>query len=167
MTTVQIMDDMAAFIADQVKDFKAEHRKGSVPISVFPGYPPIRDRPEESESFIYVLVYSFESTADESTAKVEIAFSVYDNDKQDGWRTLANLMELVRQALLKKRVIAKKYSLNFPIKAEVALAQPAPNWEGKINAEYTVGNLEEIFDFDSQRVNMWPGNVTNEGSIPK
>ena len=100
---------------------------------------------DEQASFIYALVTAAQDTADGdmSTATVEIGFSIYDDSEYDDWRSLYNIMEHVRQHLLKHRFIADRHRLLFPVKIEVPEAQPAPQWQGKITAIYTIGQPYE------------------------
>ena len=100
---------------------------------------------DEQASFIYALVTAAQDTADGhmSTATVEIGFSIYDNSDVDDWRSLYNLMEHVRQHLLKQRLVANRHRLQLPLKLEVPEAQPAPQWQGKITATYTIGQPYE------------------------
>ena len=99
----------------------------------------------QQASFIYALVTGAHDTADGemSTATVEIGFSIYDNSDADDWRSLYNLMEHVRQHLLKHRLVANRHRLQLPLKLEVPEAQPAPQWQGKITATYTIGQPYE------------------------
>ena len=85
---------------------------------------------------------------EQSAAKVEIGFSIIDGDTSEGWRSLFNLMEHVRQALLKKRTVANKHRLILPIKFKVADEQPFPQWQGLMTVSYTLGKpVEEEINY--------------------
>ena len=88
---------------------------------------------------------SFEDKAEPnlSTAKVEIGFSIYNSDTTQGFLSLYNLMEHVRQYILKQRTIAEKHRIILPVKGEVIDEQPFPQWQGKITTEYTIGQPTE------------------------
>lgn len=145
MTTVELMNNLADFLQSVVKDYSTQQKKGCLPIEVYAGYPPIRTNASEISSFIYVLVTEFEDKEEPnlSTAKVEIGFSIYDKDTETGFLSLYNLMEHVRQTLLKQRTVAEKHRIVLPVKGEIAEDQPFPQWQGKITIEYTIGQPSE------------------------
>ena len=145
MTTVELMDNLADYLRSVVVDYSTQQPSGKRSIKVYAGYPPARMNADEQASFIYALVTSAQDTADGdmSTATVEIGFSIYDDSEYDDWRSLYNIMEHVRQQLLKHRFIADRHRLLFPVKIEVPEAQPAPQWQGKITAIYTIGQPYE------------------------
>lgn len=150
MTPIEVMECIADYIREQVAEYSTQQKKGLVPVIVYAGYPPIPDNATEKESFIYVLVTSWTDKVDGdfSTAKVELGFSIYDDDKKDGAYSLYNLLEHVRQAMLRKRLIDGRTSLVLPIKGEVVDNQPWPQWQGRIEATYTMGQpTEEELDY--------------------
>lgn len=116
-----------------MRDYAAEQPSGLRPVEVYAGYPPVPENAAEKSSFIYVLATDFtdEEGEDYSTAKVEIGFSIYDEDEGNGWRSLYNLMEHVRQIMLRRRCLAGRTVLVLPIKGAVPDSQPFPQWEGK------------------------------------
>lgn len=152
MTPIGLMDKLADFLREVLKDYTTEQTSGKLPINVYPGWPPVRDNPKEKNSHVYVLVLETEDKDDSnelSTAKVEIGFSIYDADKIDGWRSIFNIMEHVRQALLKHRFIGMKHRLVHPIKGMIADEPPYPQWLGKLEVYYTIGQpVEEGINYD-------------------
>ena len=149
MTQTELMENLAEFLTVLVEEYESQQSDGElVPVKVYPGYMPIKTNARETESCIYVLVLECEDNSDQSEAKVEIGFSVFDNNSVEGWRRLFNLMEHVRQALLKKRTIAKKHRLQLPIKSKVAEEQPFPQWQGLMITTYTLGKpVEEEIEY--------------------
>lgn len=150
MTTVELMDNLAKFLCPAVEYYNTQQPSGQRKIKVYAGFPPARLNADEQESFIYTLVTGAQDTADGemSTATVEIGFSIYDDSDVDDWRNLYNLMEHVRQHLLKHRLVANRHRLQLPLKLEVPEGQPAPQWQGKITAIYTIGQpYEEDIDY--------------------
>lgn len=151
MTIVELMDNLAEFLKPAVKDYSTKQKAGTVPVNVYAGFPPVRTKAAEKESFIYVLVLSSTDASDNnaSTAKVEIGFSIFDEDKTDGWRSLYNLMEHIRQYLLKYRIALERARLELPLKTEIVDDQPFPQWQGKITADYTIWQpYEEGINYD-------------------
>ena len=152
MTLMEVMEHMAALLREAVRDYAAEQPSGLRPVEVYAGYPPVPENAAEKSSFIYVLATDFtdEEGEDYSTAKVEIGFSVYDEDEGNGWRSLYNLMEHVRQAMLRRRCLAGRTVLVLPVKGAVPDSQPFPQWEGKITASYQIGQpVEEGINYDN------------------
>lgn len=145
MTTVELMDNLAEFLRPVVADYSTKQPSGQRSIRVYAGFPPARLTAEEQASFIYALVTDAQDAADDSmsTATVEIGFSIYDNSDIDDWRSLYNLMEHVRQHILKHRFVAARHRLQLPLKLEVPASQPAPQWQGKLTAVYTIGQPYE------------------------
>lgn len=145
MTTVELMDNLADYLRSVIVDYSTQQPSGKRSIKVYAGFPPARMNADEQASFIHALVTAAQDTADGdmSTATVEIGFSIYDDSEYDDWRSLYNIMEHVRQQLLKHRFIADRHRLLFPVKIEVPEAQPAPQWQGKITAIYTIGQPYE------------------------
>ena len=107
MTSVELMNNLADFIREAVKDYSSQQKAGDIPVAVYSGWPPIRMASAEKESFIYALALEWEDKEDGtfSTCKAEIGFSIYDDDKEQGCFSLYNIMEHVRQALLKHRTL--------------------------------------------------------------
>lgn len=149
MTQVELMENVAVFLDEIVKEYETKQSDGTYTrIRVYPGYLPIKTNAKESESCIYSLVLECEDKDEQSEAKLEIGFSICDSDPTDGWRSLFNLMEHVRQALLKKRTIANKHRLILPIKSKVADEQPFPQWQGLMTVSYTLGKpVEEDINY--------------------
>lgn len=155
MTTIELMDNLAEKIRLTVENYWTAQTKKQTKetvmqrVEVYAGYPPIRTTGETTASFIYALVISCEDRLNDpwATAQVEIGFNIHDEDVNDGWRSLYNLMEHVRQALLKDRCLKAKNSLDFPLRMEIVTDQPYPQWQGKITATYSLGQpMEEDFN---------------------
>lgn len=81
----------------------------------------------------------------DSEAKVHIYVGIYD-ESHDGWRNVANVLEHIRQVLLKNRTIAKKFRLTLPLKSTIPTEeQPYPNWVGWLETRWTIAQpVEEV-----------------------
>nr|DAW25797.1 MAG TPA: tail completion protein [Caudoviricetes sp.] len=145
MTSIELMNNLADYLQQIVDDYSSNQKAGAVPVAVYSGWPPVRKNAAEKESFIYALALSWEDKEDDSfsTCKVEIGFSIYDNDETEGCFSLYNIMEHVRQALLKKRTLSGRNRLELPLKSEVTDEQAFPQWYGRITAVYTIGQPSE------------------------
>lgn len=150
MTSVELMTNLAEYIREVVAEYSTTQKAGIVPIKVYRGWPPVRISSAEKESFIYALALDWTDNqdGDYSTCNVEIGFSIYDDDREDGWQSLYNVMEHVRQALLEKRTLNGRSILILPLKSEVSDSQNFPQWQGMITATYTLGQpQEELIDY--------------------
>lgn len=154
MTIVVVVEKLAELIREAVREYDTEQKAGRVPITVYAGFPHVPDTSEEKASFIYCKVASFKDEINGSfgTAEVDIGFSICDRDKKDGWRQLYNLMEHVRQCLLKNPYIGGGTNhLELPLKGEIYDEQPYPQWQGMIHATYTIDQPEQELDFSGMQ----------------
>nr|DAM69336.1 MAG TPA: tail completion protein [Caudoviricetes sp.] len=149
MTPIGLMDSLKDRLQLLLTDYSSNQPSGTLPVQVHSGYLPIRNNAGEKNSFVYILAFSGTDTKEMGAVKVEFGFSIYDDDKVDGWRSLFNVMEHVRQDLLKNRLVDMEYRLEFPLEFKVADDQPFPQWQGTIVATYTIAQpVEEGFNYD-------------------
>ena len=151
MTSIELMNNLAEYISEIVIDYSTSQKAGIVPIKVYSGWPPVRTSSSEKESFIYVLAldWSDNQDGDYSTCTVEIGFSIYDDNREIGWQSLYNIMEHIRQALLKKRTLNDRNRIVLPLRSEISDVPAFPQWQGKITATYTLGQpQEELIDYE-------------------
>lgn len=98
-----------------------------VSVNVFEQFLP-QDLFEETTYYPLCLVEWLTTTDDlkkVSTAQVGVTIGTYAKE-QDGWIDALYLMELIRQHLLKRRLIGKRFRLTGEINWEVPTTQPAP-----------------------------------------
>ena len=148
MTITTAMEILADFLAAVLAEHTATTSDGTeTAVKVYAGYPPVRSSSAERESFAYCLATKA-TDEDYSKCEIEIGFSIYDNDPQEGWRNLFNCMEHVRQAILLRRTIGKKLWLELPMTTEVVAEQTFPQWCGKITAVFNIGQPAEGINYD-------------------
>lgn len=150
MTTIELMTNVREYLEVVLADYSTTQKAGVRPVAVYAGYPPLRLQAAEKESYVYVLALEWTDKADHtfSQAKIEIGFSIYDDDTEHGVLSLYNLMEHVRQALLKKRTLNGRNRLELPLKGELCDVQTFPQWQGRIEAMYTIGQpIEEEMEW--------------------
>ena len=150
MTTIELMNNVQDYLKIVLADYSTTQKAGVRPVAVYAGYPPLRLQAAEKESYVYVLALEWTDKADHtfSQAKIEIGFSIYDDDTEHGVLSLYNLMEHVRQALLKKRTLNGRNRLGLPLKGELCDVQTFPQWQGRIEAMYTIGQpIEEEMEW--------------------
>ena len=150
MTTVELMNNVRDYLEVVLADYSTTQKAGTRSVAVYAGYPPLRMQAAEKESYVYVLALEWTDKADNtfSQAKIEIGFSIYDDDTEHGVLSLYNLMEHVRQAMLKKRTLNGRNRLELPLKGELCDVQTFPQWQGRIEAMYTIGQpIEEEMEW--------------------
>ena len=149
MTPIEAMNNVADYIREIIEEYSTKQKRGELPISVYAGYPPVPQTAQEKESFVYCYATKVNDTEDNfSKVDIEIGFSIYDDDPSEGCMSLYNVMEHVRQALLRKRTLNGRSHLLFPVKSEIVDPQPFPQWQGRMDVSYTIGQpLEEGVEF--------------------
>ena len=98
-----------------------------IKVNVFEQFLP-QDLFEETTYYPLVLVEWLSTTDDLksiSTAQVGLTIGTYAKE-QDGWVDAFYLLELIRQHLLRKRLIGERFRLTGEITWEVPNEQPAP-----------------------------------------
>ena len=87
-----------------------------------------------------------EDTQEGATLTVKIIVGTYSEDAQEGWRDVANIIQRIWQELFKKRVVAKKFRLEYPMNFEMPEEQPYPEWIGIMTTTWTLPHpIEEVF----------------------
>ncbi len=105
----------------------------------------IPDEDFESDTYYPLVIVSCQNVEDKeegSTATIGLTIGVYGDDKE-AWIDLLNIMEHIRQSLLKYRTIDQRFRLAFPTKFETIEAQPYPFWFAYATLTYTIGQPEE------------------------
>lgn len=151
MTVTESMDNVAAFLRDIVKNYNGDAKEDwmRAPIEVYAGFPPVRESRDAMPSCVYCVVTDVADEANDSAVEMQIGFSVYDKNPTGCGRSLYNLIEHVRQGLLKHRTVAGRNRLILPLKTEIPTEQPFPEWVGVITAKYAIAFIEEEgIDYD-------------------
>ena len=152
MVTIELIDALRDFITAQVKEYEYEFQRPNGEVDrktpiVHSAFLPIRTTAEtEYSPFVVVRLIKINDEQDASYADLRIVFDVHDTDAEANWRSLFNLMEHVRQALLKTRTIGKKFRIKLPLTYEAAVysQSPYPEGYGFLNATYQIGQpIEE------------------------
>lgn len=147
-----LLDDLSNFLREANKEYHlADEAVKDNPLLVSPGY--LKRRESAAESFYPHIVSRLmkgDDTVDASVASVRLYFGTYSEDVTNGWRELFNLMEHTRQALLKKRTIAKRFRLELPIHWEMVEDQPYPAWMGFMDLKYTIAQPQEELEYNGR-----------------
>ncbi|MBQ4358965.1 MAG: hypothetical protein II767_01780 [Proteobacteria bacterium] len=155
MIPVNLLFALKAEVEDAVKDYKmAAENQDDKKVTVYAQHIP--DDDFEDDTFYPLVLVSVQSGEDNqnaaniaelSTVTVGLTFGVFGEDR-DAWMDLLNLMECVRQHLLKRRTINNKHRLVLPTKWETIEVQPYPFWFGYGTLKYTVAQPQEESDIE-------------------
>ncbi|TGV00499.1 hypothetical protein EN829_057710 [Mesorhizobium sp. M00.F.Ca.ET.186.01.1.1] len=148
MTPVLLMHSLKAFLEEVVADVELTSPKGifARPQIFLEALPQRKaDSQEEDYPFIIVRAAGGEDMEDGSTASLSLIFGTYSKD-DDGFMDVLNIIECVRQALLKCRVVGKSFRMELPLKWKLFDEQPYPAWVGEMNTMWTIPQVqEEVF----------------------
>lgn len=143
ITPVLLVDELKAFLEDVVKNYQLDtNRLGDVkPPQVVTGYlPPKHAGPEPDFPFVIVRLIDGIDEEDGATVTVKIIAGTYSEDAQQGWRDVANILQHIWQELFKRRVIANRFRVEYPMKFEFPEEQPYPQWIGIMTTIWTVAH---------------------------
>ena len=161
MSPVDLVDAICEFLTITVKDLQLKTQRGDTRSpQIVAGYLPPKNpkKPELQEEdfpFVIVRLISLEDTSekggsaskDYAQAVVRLVIGTYSHDAQDGWRDVANTATRIWIDLFRKRVIAKRYRIEYPYLFEMPEEQPYPQWIGEMTTRWTMPRpLEEIYD---------------------
>ncbi len=156
-----LIDAICEFLTVTVKDLQLKTQGGDGrPPQIVAGYLPPKNpkKPELQEEdfpFVIVRLISLEdvgekgggTSKDYAQAVVRLVIGTYSHDAQDGWRDVANTATRIWIDLFRKRVIAKRYRIEYPYLFEMPEEQPYPQWIGEMTTRWTMPRpLEEIYD---------------------
>jgi len=149
MTPTLLVDELRNFIDDVVKNYWLETNKQDLnkPPQVVTGYlPPKKSTPDPDYPFVIVRLVEGTDNQEGATVTVKIIVGTYSEDAQNGWRDVANIIQRIWTELFKRRVIAKKFMVEYPMKFEMPEEQPFPEWVGIMTTTWTVAHpvLEEV-----------------------
>ncbi|MFH5187112.1 hypothetical protein ACHHV8_33520 [Paenibacillus sp. TAB 01] len=111
---------------------------------VHAGYLPQQQSGSENVSdFPYIIVRILDGQdQDESIVRIKLLFGIFSRD-DNGFVDVLNLMEKVRQSLLKDRVVDNRYRLELPYKWKLFEDQPYPEWIGEADTTWMIPTILE------------------------
>lgn len=99
----------------------------------------------EENEFPFVILRPLEGEdSDHETgfATIKLLFGTKSDD-DEGFIDVLNVMERVRIALLKKRVLDQRYRLELPYKWKFHEEQPEPEWIGEATTKWLLPTVHE------------------------
>jgi len=161
MIALQLLDALNKFLEATVKEYQLATSEGCVksPQVVSGFLPPKGDTDFPDFPFVTPRLIRGEDTAEVGTVTVKIIVGTYAEDNQ-GWRDSLILIEHIRQVLFTKRILAKKYRVEYPFKWEQPEEQALPYWLAEMTTTWTVPRpIEEVYydEEDDACSNNWAG----------
>lgn len=149
ITPVSLLEELKTFIEQIVDNYMLEtNQQGKKPPQVIIGFLPPKNL-SNIPDFPCIILRLVEGKDDEesATVTVKIIIGTYCEDTKEGWREPLNLIQRIWYELYKRRIIAKRYRVEYPMKFEIPEEQPYPYWIGVMTTVWTVAHpvLEEEF----------------------
>ncbi len=140
MTALEILSTLEVYLKEQLKDYRVYDKdQRSFEVNVFSGALPKKMRDTNALTYypaVYPITLGATDTTDGSSINVRVVIAVHDDGVANGHVELFNLVEKVRQILLKATIIDGRALINLPIKWETSLDTTWPIWQAW--AEFTV-----------------------------
>lgn len=103
------------------------------------------DNPYRLERYALIRAIKGTITTDESTAIVRIIFSAKDTDVEDGYITVINMMEHVKQSILSRHFIGDKaFTYDRHITWVIDEEEAYPQYFGYLEVPFYIGNPHQI-----------------------
>nr|DAE21219.1 MAG TPA: tail completion protein [Caudovirales sp. ctkvU4] len=152
MTTIMLIKSLVEFLAKSVENYRYEDSQGnSKGVYVKDAF--LKRRTTSDEEFLPFIIarpLNGKDTSREGTIKVRLIFGVREEDVDEGWIGLVNLMEHVKQDLLKVVFIDNRYPIEPPLEWTVQEGENYPEWYGYMDVTFTMahpvpmGKLQEM-----------------------
>lgn len=162
MIPVSLVDNLCEFLRPLTKDHVLEGKDGTLTAPrIGSGYHlrPGADFGGLTAPFVLVGAVSGRDTSTKATVQVKIWIGAYSDDPVELWRRPLNLLEHIRQGLFKKRIIAKKFRIEYPLKWEISPEYIAPECLAVMTTNWTVARpTEEVaYGQDEKYQVSWSG----------
>jgi hypothetical protein len=161
MTPASLVDNLCAYLQELLKDYvvEAQSRIQQTP-KVWSGYP----RPGENfggmaAPFVLIGAVKGRDNRERACVQVNIWIGVYSTDPTALWQGTLNLLEHIRQSLFTKRIIAKKFSIELPMRWEISREYNFPECLAVLTTNWTVARpIEEVsYGQDRKYQVSWTG----------
>ncbi|MCM3141305.1 hypothetical protein [Brevibacillus sp. MER 51] len=145
MTPVLLMRSLKSFLEEVVANVELTSPKGVLTQpKVFLEALPQKAASSQEEDFPFVIIRAMGGEDQDGKASVSINLLVGTHSKDDdGFIDVLNIIEDVRQSLLKNRVVGGSFRLDLPLKWKLFDEQPYPGWIGEINTLWEIPRVEQ------------------------
>lgn len=143
LTPLYLIDLLAEYLEKNLSEFTYQTNGKNEKIRVMKAYPEVR-KSKDANKIPLVLVQCLTGKSENdkgilSTADVRILVGVEDVD-DEGWKSIYNIVERIRQLLLKENIIAGFPRL-LPVKWNFDEDQPYPKYFAQITVTFNIASL--------------------------
>lgn len=149
MTSLDLLSSLKEFIEKTVKDYSLETKAKQLrEPKVHEGYLPPKDSGNADESefpFVIIRLLEDESSLEEGKVKIKLLTGTYSYDS-DGWKDAVNIMNRIKLKLFEKRILDKKFRIEYPFKIVLPEEQPYPQWMCEAVSTWIIPRPVEILE---------------------
>ena len=143
MTQVQLLKDLVGFTKEVLQNQKYIDGDGNEKdVEVKAGFLKQKQmRDNAYDRYVLIRVLDGESDHEESTVKVRFIICASDRDTMDGWITVLNILEDIRQAILSRTIVCKRYTYKDPVKWVVEEDEAYPAYFAELDVQFVIPNV--------------------------
>lgn len=122
--------------------FKNEKNE-KVPLNVYPQNLPVKKNPDDDNHFPFLIIRiadgeGQDEESDDTCRILFIAGICDDDEKYQGYKDIANIIEKIRQHLFRQRVFDSKYEIVYPYNWAIQDDDEYPHYFGGIDTNWIV-----------------------------
>ena len=143
MTQVKVLEALVEFTKDVLRNQKYIDGDGNEKdVEVKAGFLKQKQmRDNAYDRYVLIRVLDGESDHEESTVKVRFIICAADRDTVEGWITVLNILEDIRQAILSRTIIYKRYTYKDPVKWVVEEDEAYPAYFATLDVQFVIPNV--------------------------
>lgn len=160
MTTTDLVDALAEFVREATQDMvlpakvkKGEPEPKARPPHIYKMRVPSKE--DERQQIPYIIVQHLKGKDEmnehgemDCTAVMRIIVATYSENQSDGAMCVENILTRIRIALLKRRMVAKKFLLNMPLEYVVYPDSTAPYYLGEMITNWQMPAIKREVSYD-------------------
>jgi hypothetical protein len=152
MIPIDLLDEVIAETKVLFSDYKAKNVNGDlVPLNIYPQSLPAKKSEDDDDHFPYLIARLVdgddEGELEANTCKVRFIAGTFDDDANgQGFRDVCNIIDILYQHFFKKRVLAKKYRIEFPFSWSLTDEDFYPFNFGGMETNWVVGKVSMLDD---------------------
>lgn len=149
MHVLNVVDDLVAFLKDELKDMLLQTKAGDLKSpAVFDGYLPPkqskRGEDTEQEDYPFVIVRYLgdeDEIFNRNVVTFRLLIGTYSQDEQHGWRDTLSVMIRIKSRLKKRQTIGSA-NLTGTISSALFEEQRKPIWHGVMEVEFEIPQIQ-------------------------
>ena len=143
MTQVKLLEALVEFTKDVLRNQKYIDGDGNEKdVEVKAGFLKQKQmRDNAYDRYVLIRVLDGESDHEESTVKVRFIICATDRDTVEGWIPVLNILEDIRQAILSRTIICKRYTYKDPVKWVVEEDEAFPAYFATLDVQFVIPNV--------------------------